>query len=84
MRTQYTLVDFTYCIFCGQKLEGEFLDIPDSGTFKGVGYSNCKNKKCGASVKFFVEDWPKNARPAVSAAVQLEQVHDSNQMRLDQ
>jgi len=78
-------MDFTYCIFCGQKLQSEFNDIPESGTFKGVGYYNCKNEKCKASIKFFVEDWPKSkgAGPAVSKAAQLEPVPDA-QMRLDQ
>jgi hypothetical protein len=77
------MTEFTYCIFCGHKLESEMADIPDSGTFQGVGYANCKNEKCKASIKFFVEDWPKSAA-AVSAADKKKPRHDSNQKRLDQ
>lgn len=75
-------MDKGYCIFCGHEQGTDMLDISTSGTFQGVGYLNCKNKKCNAGIKFFVEDWPKS-KAAVSKGALLESVPDA-QMRLDQ
>lgn len=51
------MLDKGFCMFCGKPTQ--MISVPKSGTFEGIIYLVCKNPKCGADVKVFVNEYSK-------------------------